>query len=444
MIARAGVAPSSPSPRAMSAGLGAARRTIAAEATVEGVGLHLGRPCRLVFRPAPAGTGIVFHRIDLPGSPSIPARVDVAVEAERRTQLGTGEAALHTVEHVLAAVGGLEIDDLIIEMDGPEPPIMDGSAAAFLTALTGAGFASNAGRPDWLVLRKSIRVIDGESVYEAHPCFGFGLEVSIDFPHPLIGEQHGRYMVTPDVFRRELSEARTFGFVHEVDALRAKGLIQGASTANAVVLDAHGLVDTTLRWPDEFVRHKALDCVGDLLLAGARVRARIVAHKPSHRGTVALVRALVQHAIKEPAVYTVEDILQVLPHRYPFLLVDRILEIEEGKRIVGLKNVTINEPFFQGHFPGHPIMPGVLIIEAMAQVGGMLLMRTIEDPSTKVVYFLSLDNVKFRRPVKPGDQLRLELEVVQMRGTMCKMKGTAYVDGQVVTEAEMAAMVRDR
>jgi UDP-3-O-[3-hydroxymyristoyl] N-acetylglucosamine deacetylase / 3-hydroxyacyl-[acyl-carrier-protein] dehydratase len=156
------------------------------------------------------------------------------------------------------------------------------------------------------------------------------------------------------------------------------------------------------------------------------------------------VRALVQHATREPSVYTVEDILQVLPHRYPFLLVDRILEIEEGKRIVGLKNVTINEPFFQGHFPGHPIMPGVLIIEAMAQVGGMLLMRTIDDPTTKVVYFMSLDNVKFRRPVKPGDQLRLELEVIQMRGTMSKMKGTAYVDGQVVTEAEMAAMVRDR
>ena len=423
---------------------GAARRTVAGEAVVEGIGLHLGRPCRLVFKPAPSGTGIVFHRVDLPGTAPIPARVEVAVEAERRTQLGTGDAALHTVEHVLAAVGALEIDDLIIEMDGPEPPIMDGSAAPFLTALDAAGYAANAGRPDWLVLRKSIRVVDGDSVYEAHPCFGFGLDVTIDFPHPLIGEQRGRYMVTPDTFRRELSAARTFGFVHEVEALRAKGLIQGASTANAIVLDANGLVDTSLRWADEFVRHKALDCVGDLLLAGARVRARIVAHKPSHRGTVALVRALVQHAIKEPAVYTVEDILQVLPHRYPFLLVDRILEIEEGKRIVGLKNVTINEPFFQGHFPGHPIMPGVLIIEAMAQVGGMLLMRTIEDPSSKVVYFLSLDNVKFRRPVKPGDQLRLELEVVQMRGTMCKMKGTAYVDGQVVTEAEMAAMVRDR
>jgi UDP-3-O-[3-hydroxymyristoyl] N-acetylglucosamine deacetylase/3-hydroxyacyl-[acyl-carrier-protein] dehydratase len=436
MIARAGS-----SPRSSMAG---GRRTIAGEAVVEGVGLHLGKPCRLRFRPAPSGAGIVFQRIDIPGAAPIPARVEVAVEAERRTQLGTGDAALHTVEHVLAAVGGLAIDDLIIEMDGPEPPIMDGSAAPFLEALRSVGLSDNGGRPDWLVLRKSIRVVDGESVYEAHPCYGLGLDVSIDFPHPLIGAQRGQYMVTADSFSRELAEARTFGFLHEVDALRGKGLIQGASTANAVVLDATGLVDTSLRWPDEFVRHKALDCVGDLVLAGARVRARIVAHKPSHRGTVALVRALVQHAVREPAVYTVEDILQVLPHRYPFLLVDRILEIEEGKRIVGLKNVTINEPFFQGHFPGHPIMPGVLIIEAMAQVGGMLLMRSIEDPSSKVVYFMSLDNVKFRRPVKPGDQLRLELEVLQMRGTMSKMRGVAYVDGQVVTEAEMAAMVRDR
>lgn len=420
------------------------RRTIAREAVVEGVGLHLGQRCRLTFTPALTGTGIVFRRTDLADSIAVPAKVDVAVEAERRTQLGDGPHALHTVEHVLAAVGALAIDDLEIGLDGPEPPIMDGSAAPFLEALVGAGVVGNGGRAEWLVLRKPIRVVEGESVYEARPCAGLSLDVTIEFPHPLIGVQHMACVVTADSFTRELASARTFGFTHEVDALRAKGLIQGASTANAVVLDATGVVDTTLRWPNEFVRHKALDCVGDLVLAGARVRAHIVAHKPSHRGTVALVRALVQHAVREPAVYTVEDIMQVLPHRYPFLLVDRILEIEEGKRIVGLKNVTINEPFFQGHFPGHPIMPGVLIIESMAQVGGMLLMRSIADTSSKVVYFLSLDNVKFRRPVKPGDQLRIEMEVVQTRGMMCKMRGVATVDGQVVTEADMAAMVRDR
>jgi UDP-3-O-[3-hydroxymyristoyl] N-acetylglucosamine deacetylase/3-hydroxyacyl-[acyl-carrier-protein] dehydratase len=421
-----------------------ARRTIAGDAAVEGVGLHLGQPCRLVFRPAPTGHGITFRRSDQPGARDVPALVSVAVDAERRTQLGSGADALHTVEHVLAAVGALGIDDLSIEMDGPEPPIMDGSAGPFLEALLEAGLASNGGRPEWLVLRKCIRVEEGESVYEAKPCNRLSLDVSIDFPHPLIGRQDGSYTVGAESFARDLAGARTFGFVHEVEGLRAKGLIQGASTSNAIVLDGTGVVENTLRWPDEFVRHKALDCVGDLVLAGARVRAHITAHKPSHRGTVALVRALVQHAVREPAVYTVEDIMQVLPHRYPFLLVDRILEIEEGKRIVGLKNVTINEPFFQGHFPGHPIMPGVLIIESMAQVGGMLLMRTLNDPASKVVYFISMDNVKFRRAVKPGDQLRIELEVIQLRGPTCRMRGIARVDGEVATEAEFAAMIRDR
>jgi UDP-3-O-[3-hydroxymyristoyl] N-acetylglucosamine deacetylase/3-hydroxyacyl-[acyl-carrier-protein] dehydratase len=258
----------------------------------------------------------------------------------------------------------------------------------------------------------------------------------------------------------ELAWARTFGFVHEVEALRAKGLIQGASTANAVVLDESGVVDATLRWPDEFVRHKAMDCVGDLALAGGRVRARVVAHKPSHRGTVTLVRELLRHAapaslpsIPRPArpaseerrtpVLGIEDIMKVLPHRYPFLLVDKILEMDE-RHVVGMKNVTINEPFFQGHFPGHPIMPGVLIVEAMAQTGGMLLLGTFPDPAQKVVYFMSLDNVKFRRPVKPGDTLRFELQIVQIRGKVCRMHGVAKVDGEVVCEAEMAAMVRDR
>jgi len=420
------------------------RRTIAKPVTLEGVGLHLGFACRLTFQPAASGAGIRFVRTDRPGNPVIPAVVEHAVLTERRTQLGDGEDAIHTVEHVLAAVAGAELDDVTIELDGPEPPIMDGSAAAFLDALQGAGMAAQPGRPQYLTLRTPVRVVDGESVYEAHPSEALDLSVTIDFPHPLIGRQECRYAVTPDVFAREIAPARTFGFVREVDALRSMGLIRGGSTQNAIVLDAEGVVDNTLRWPDEFVRHKALDCVGDLALAGRRVRARVVAHKPSHRGTILLVRELTKQAEKESNVIGIEEIMKVLPHRYPFLLVDRILEIEAGKRIVGLKNVTINEPFFQGHFPGHPIMPGVLIIEAMAQVGGMLLMGSVDDPETKVVYFMSLDNVKWRRPVKPGDQLRFELEVVQIRGRICRMNGVAKVDGELVAEAEMAAMVRDR
>lgn len=420
-----------------------ARRTIARAGAVSGVGLHLGKPCRLTFEPATPGTGVRFRRIDVAGAPETPAHADVAELAERRTQLGTGDAALHTVEHVLAAVMGAGIDDLVISMDGPEPPILDGSARPFLEALQHAGMVEHGGTADCVRVVRPLRVVDGESVYEAHPADGLMLDVRIDFPHPLVGSQGGTWVINPETFQQELAGARTFGFMREVEALRAMGLIQGASTENAVVLDETGVVGTTLRWPDEFVRHKAMDLVGDLALAGKRVQARITATKPSHRGTVLLVRALLAQDQREEQVLGVEEIMKVLPHRYPFLLVDRVLELGE-KRIVGIKNVTINEPFFEGHFPGHPIMPGVLIVEAMAQVGGMLLMGTVEDPDSKVVYFMSLDNVKFRKPVRPGDQLRFELEMVQVRGKICRMKGVAKVDGEIVCEAEFAAMVRDR
>jgi UDP-3-O-[3-hydroxymyristoyl] N-acetylglucosamine deacetylase/3-hydroxyacyl-[acyl-carrier-protein] dehydratase len=333
---------------------------------------------------------------------------------------------------------------------------MDGSAGPFFDALTAAGVANGTAAAEYLELPESVRVIDGDSVYEAHPSSDLRLDVTIDFDHPLIGRQRGEYAITPASFARELAGARTFGFVAEVDALRAKGLIQGASTENAVVLDDVRVVDggNGLRWPDEFVRHKAMDCLGDLMLSGRRVRARVVAFRPSHRGTVTLVREMTRLAgpstiergrQRVAQGFTIDEIMKVLPHRYPFLLVDRIIEVEDTKRIVGIKNVTINEPFFQGHFPGHPIMPGVLIVEAMAQTGGMLLMEMVGEPyDRKVVYFMSLDNVKFRRPVRPGDQLRLELEMVQMRGAVCKMHGVARVEGEVVAEADMAAMVRDR
>ena len=422
------------------------RNTIAGTAKVQGVGLHLGVPCTLTFRPAASGAGVSFKRTDLPDQPAIQAHVDAAVLTDRRTQLGQDPVAVHTVEHVLAAVGALELDDLLIEIDGPEPPIADGSAKPFLEALRGAGIARQSGSVQYLELREPVRFSEGESVYEAYPADSLELDVSIEFPHPTIGRQEGRYRISPDAFASELAGARTFGFVNEVEKLRSLGLIKGASTQNAVVLDDAGVIDTTLRWPDEFVRHKALDCVGDLALAGARVKARIVARKPSHRGTVQLVRAM-RAATKNGGVTVaelgIEEIMKVLPHRYPFLLVDRILE-RSPKRVVGIKNVTINEPFFQGHFPGHPVMPGVLIIEAMAQTGGMLLMGAIENPQSKVVYFTSLDSVKWRRPVKPGDQLRFELDLLQVRGTMARMRGVAKVDGEVVCEADMGAMVRDR
>jgi UDP-3-O-[3-hydroxymyristoyl] N-acetylglucosamine deacetylase/3-hydroxyacyl-[acyl-carrier-protein] dehydratase len=351
---------------------------------------------------------------------------------------------VHTVEHVLAAVGALELDDLVISIDGPDPPIMDGSSRPVLEALREAGIKEQPGRVQFARLTAPVRLEDGDSVYEATPAEHLELDVTIEFPHPAIGRQQFAERISAESFVRELAWARTFGFVREVETLLAAGLIKGASTQNAVVLDEQGVVENELRSPDEFVRHKMMDCVGDLALVGARLRARIVAHKPSHRGTVSLVRAMQASLSRESQVLGIEEIMKVLPHRYPFLLVDRILEIDAGKRIVGIKNVTINEPFFQGHFPGHPIMPGVLIIEAMAQVGGMLLMGAVSDPEKKVVYFTSLNNVKWRRPVKPGDQIRFELDLLQVRGMMCKMQGVAKVDGEVVAEAEMGAMVRDR
>jgi len=425
-----------------------ARRGISKKTSVSGTGLHTGARTEATFLPAPAGQGIVFKRVDLAGKPQIPALLSEVEAVERRTAIGKGASTIHTVEHLLAAVAAHEIDDLTVELSGPEPPILDGSVQPYFDALEHAGPTETGGEALVLTVPAPFTVSEGDSSYIVAPAKELRLTVTIEWPHPLIGRQAGSFTVTPQAFARELAPARTFGFTSEVAALQAKGLIKGASSANAIVLDERGLANGgELRWPDEFVRHKAADILGDLVLTGGRVRAHIVATRPSHGGNIALARALTRAAQRGGAPkMDIGRIMDVLPHRYPFLLVDRIIEVEGQQRIVGIKNVTINEPFFQGHFPGHPIMPGVLIIEAMAQVGGMLLMGFFEGQNVedKVVYFMSLDNVKFRRPVVPGDQIRFELEMVQFRGKTCKMKGVGFVDGQVVAEADMMASVVDR
>lgn len=424
------------------------RRTLARSVSLEGVGMHTGARTRVTFSPGESGAGIVFRRSDLEGAPCIPARLSSVTGVERRTTLGRDGAEIHTVEHILAAVAGLELDDVLIDLTGPEPPILDGSFLPFVDALRRAEPAEESGEAVQLTVTEPFAVTEGEARYLVGPAPHLKLSVSIDFPHPLIGRQAGSYDITRDGFAAELAPARTFGFIREVEALRKKGLIVGASIENAVVLDEQGVVGTTLRWPDEFVRHKAADLVGDLALLGGRLKAHVVAERPSHRGNVALGHAISRRAaLSGRPPLDIRHVLDVLPHRYPMLLVDRIIEIEDGRRIVGIKNVTINEPFFQGHFPGHPVMPGVLIIEAMAQVGGVLLMGHTGgevDLREKVVYFMSLDNVKFRRPVVPGDQIRFELELIQHKERASRMRGVGYVDGHVVVEAEMMARVVDK
>jgi len=401
----------------------------------------------LVLRPAPADHGIVFRRTDVDGAPEIQASVERVVDVERQTVLGDGDVRVRTVEHLLAAASALEIDNLIVELDAEEPPAVDGSAAPYVELINQARIKTlKSDAPTWTCTTPFV-VSEGESKYAVLPDERSILSVSIEFDHPLIGRQFASHEMASTAFAREICPARTFGFYRDAEKLRAVGLARGADAENTVVLTADALYEgVELRFADEFVRHKVLDLAGDLTLLGHRIRAQIVAEKPGHRGNVEVVKAIAEQIRRQKSARRVDinEIFHILPHRYPFLLVDRVVEYEPGVRIVGIKNVTINEPFFMGHFPGLPIMPGVLMVEAMAQVGGLLFMDMVENPEDKVVYFMSLDKVKFRRPVTPGDQIVFELMMVKLRWPVCVMKGVGRVDGKVVAEAELKATVVDR
>lgn len=423
------------------------QRTIASQVRLAGKGLHSAAPVEMLLRPAEAGHGIVFRRTDVDGAPEIQASVDRVVEVERQTVLGDGDVRVRTVEHLLAAVSALGIDNLIVELDAEEPPAADGSAAPFVELIDGAGIETLKSDANTWTCTEPFTVSDGESKYAVLPDERSILSVSIEFDHPLIGRQFASHEVASATFTREICPARTFGFFDDAEKLRAIGLARGADTENTVVLTSEGLYDgVKLRYADEFVRHKMLDLAGDLALLGHRIRAQIVAERPGHRGNVEVLKAIAEQIRRQKSARRVDinEIFHILPHRYPFLLVDRVVEYERGERIVGIKNVTINEPFFTGHFPGLPIMPGVLMVEAMAQVGGLLFMDMVENPEEKVVYFMSLDKVKFRRPVTPGDQIVFELTMVKLRWPVCVMRGVGRVDGKVVAEAELKAQVVDR
>jgi UDP-3-O-[3-hydroxymyristoyl] N-acetylglucosamine deacetylase/3-hydroxyacyl-[acyl-carrier-protein] dehydratase len=425
----------------------AKQQTLAGEARMNGAGLHTGDTVELVFRPAADDAGIVFRRSDADGCPAIPARLDSVSSTDRGTSLSAGEVSVQTVEHLMAAIAALEIDNLQIDVAGPEIPILDGSFRPFFETLRDVGVQVQDRPAKFLLADGPVTAKrSGGASYVATAFDGLRISATIEFDHPLIQRQFGSFDVTTAGFESALAGARTFGFRHEAEALQSRGLARGATLENAIILDDDGVASGELRWPDEFVRHKIGDIVGDLALLGKRVRAHIVADRPSHAGNVELAKQLAAHGGRpaDTPIVDIQRIMQYLPHRYPMLLVDRITEYERGKRIVGIKNVTINEPFFQGHFPGYPVMPGVLIIEAMAQVGGMLLMDEVENPQDKVILFMSLDNVKWRRPVTPGDQIRFELEMLQFRRHVCRMRGVGRVNGKVVAEAEMMARIVDR
>ncbi len=423
------------------------QQTIRKDVSLAGTGVHSGESATITLRPGNVNTGIRFRRLDLDGCPEIPATLSHVVGTELGTSLANGDAQVNTVEHVMAALAAAQVDNAIIDLDGPEVPIRDGSFQDYVHALRDVGFKSQEVKPKVVRVKTKVTTTggDGQS-YSATMNRGLTVVASIDFEHSAIGRQSGEFSIDSESFETELASARTFGFKKDEEELHDRGLALGASLDNTVVLGQDGVMGGELRFPNEFLRHKVGDLIGDLALLGAQTEARIVAERPSHAGNIELAKALQTHArdTNREAIVDTAKIMQYLPHRYPMLLVDRITEYEAGKRIVGIKNVTINEPFFQGHYPGHPVMPGVLIIEAMAQVGGLLLMEEVEKHEDKVVYFMSLDRVKWRKPVTPGDTIVFELELLQFRRQVCKLKGQGFVEGTLVAEAEMMATIVDR
>lgn len=458
------------------------QRTISQPVSITGIGLHTGHAVSLTFTPAEPQTGIRFRRTDLPNQPEIPALVEYVVSNERSTILGANGVKVHTVEHVLAALRGLSIDNILVDLTGDEPPAVDGSAAPFIAALHSAGIVEQDAPREYLELTKTLNYHDDKGGIDivVVPSAEFRVTYMIDYRELSVGNQYTS-MYSLDEFEREFASARTFCLLSETESLMSRDLIRGGSLDNAVVFidrelspddirtlrekfsitaempaGCHTLDNRPLRYPNEPVRHKVLDLVGDLALVGVPIKGHVLAAKAGHAAHVEVAKLLrkeyeAQRVAKKfggqsgkSYVFDSEAIERLLPHKYPMLLVDRILELQPMERVIGIKNVTRNEPFFQGHFPGHPIMPGVLIVEAMGQTGGVLLLNSVEQPESKVVYFTGLDNVKFRKPVVPGDQIRFTVDMILFRRGICKMKGTAHVDGILAAEAEMTAVVVDR
>jgi UDP-3-O-[3-hydroxymyristoyl] N-acetylglucosamine deacetylase/3-hydroxyacyl-[acyl-carrier-protein] dehydratase len=441
------------------------QQTLNRPASYSGVGLHSGNKVTMTFLPAPANSGIRFRRQDLEGKPEIEARVENVVENNRSTTLAKGNTRVHTVEHVLATFAGYGIDNAIVELDANEPPIGDGSAREYCKMIQSAGIVAQDERREPYRLTEPIELEMGETVMSIFPDDNFKISCTS-------ADKRGRFTqfysieMSPKTWERELAHARTFCFFEEIEYLIKNGLIKGGSLENAVVIRDDAVLTTEpLRYADEFVRHKTLDIVGDLSLLGRPVQGHLVAVKPSHAANCELVRRIGAQMRKpytttqafapppakasttpaepndEGGGFDIREVLRVLPHRYPFLMIDRVLSVNE-KRVVALKNVSANEPYFQGHFPNHPIMPGVMQLEAIAQAAGLLMLKQIENAG-RLAYFMSAEAVKWRKPVLPGDVLTIEVELTKARGNIGKAKGTCRVKGEVVSEAEVTFMLTD-
>jgi UDP-3-O-[3-hydroxymyristoyl] N-acetylglucosamine deacetylase / 3-hydroxyacyl-[acyl-carrier-protein] dehydratase len=441
------------------------QQTLNRAAGFAGIGLHSGNRVNMKFLPAPANSGIRFRRVDLEGKPEIEARVDNVSETTRSTTLARGNIKVQTVEHVLAAFAGCGVDNAVVELDANEPPIADGSAREYVRLIEEAGIAAQPESRETYTVTAPIELKQGETVMSLFPHDAFKITCTS-------ADKQGRFTqffsieVSPEVWKRELAHARTFCFYEEIEHLIKNGLIKGGSLENAVVIREDAVLTTEpLRYPEEFVRHKILDIVGDLSLVGRPLNGHVIAVKPSHSANCELARQIVAQMNRplramqtfapppagekteaaatgkaaEDTLMDINEIMRLLPHRYPFLMVDKVIKIEEN-RIVGVKNVTINEPFFQGHFPGHPIMPGVLQLEAIAQVAGILTMKRAETVNS-VAYFMSAENVKWRKPVLPGDTLVIDVELTKIRGKIGKAKGVCKVGNDVVSEADVTFMI---
>jgi UDP-3-O-[3-hydroxymyristoyl] N-acetylglucosamine deacetylase/3-hydroxyacyl-[acyl-carrier-protein] dehydratase len=454
------------------------QKTIKNEVSLIGVGLHTGQKATVTFKPADENHGFVFQRIDIEGKPLINADADLVVDTSRGTTLEANGARVHTTEHLLAAAYGLEIDNLLIQIDGPEVPIMDGSAHFFLQLLKEAGIEDQEAEKNYFIVTENITFEDLERKTEmlAVPQDEFRLTVMVDYNSKFLGTQHS-HMYHLGEFESEISKCRTFVFLRELEYLAKNNLIKGGDLDNAIVLvdnvmpqekldelaeilgkptiEVKGigvLNNVELHFQNEPARHKLLDIVGDLALVGRPIKGHILAARPGHKTNVDFAK-LIKSEIKkqekaapkyDPSIeplYDINAIEKILPHRYPMLLVDKIIELSES-HVVGVKSVTMNEQFFQGHFPGAPVMPGVLIVEAMAQTGGILALNTVEDPETYLTYFLKIDKVKFKKKVVPGDTLIFKLELSEpIRRGICNMSAKAFVGGTLVAEGQLMAQI---